>query len=410
MQLSYNSRSTLYGVPCKAGIVMRAKRTDIAILQLCVLIALVVVLYRLSIHEQWIPTAMAGDNDEDDQKYIAIVPVSIGPVVRTTLRSYLDAYGTVEPKPARAGAPAGGANVNSPTPALVGSVDVVEGQQVKAGQNLFRLDDRAILATIAREKSNVDSAERTAKEFDDALNAKSVPQGAGTEGPLANRDIAKASLAAAEAQQALMTFTAPVDGVVTQVRIHAGESTPTNLPAVELVWDPSRLVVALQVPQWQLQELKVGDGAILRPNRTPTTRPTSQPTSQPAPDAVVTYIDPQIDPRTGLGQVDVSIPANGELSRRTIRCCPRAPSSPGSMMIAWRCREASTSCRIEGETRRSAPSSSAIIIWAFRRVVQLGIRDNGLVEVRDSDLKAGQSVVTTGTYALSDQCQIEVTQ
>jgi RND family efflux transporter MFP subunit len=381
---------------------MRAKRTDIAILQLCVLIALVVVLYRLSIHEQWIPTAMTGDNDEDDQKYVAIVPVSIGPVVRTTLRSYLDAYGTVEPQPARSGAPAGGANVNSPTPALVGSVDVVEGQQVKAGQIVFRLDDRAILAAIAREKANVESAERTAKEFDDALNAKSVPQ-AQVLRARANRDIAKASLAAAEAQQALLTFTAPVDGVVTQLRIHAGESTPINLPAVDLV-DPTRLVVALQVPLWQLQELKVGDGAILRQNRTPTTRPTSQPTSQPAPDAVVTYIDPQIDPRTGLGQVDVSIPASGDYRvgqfvalRIIVGQHDNCLAVPEASIV---------------QNRRGNPTLSVVerdYHWAFRRVVQLGIRDNGFVEVRDSDLKAGQSVVTTGSYALSDQCQIEVT-
>ena len=88
---------------------MRSRRVVITLLQLSVLLALLVVLYRLSIHDQWIPTAITGDNDEDDMKYVPIVPVSIGTVVKTTMRSYVAGYGVVEPQPARPGISSGGA-------------------------------------------------------------------------------------------------------------------------------------------------------------------------------------------------------------------------------------------------------------------------------------------------------------
>jgi len=376
---------------------MRGKRIVITLLQLCVLFAALLVLYRLSIHEQWIPAGITGDNDEDDMKYVPIVPVSIGTVAKTTLRSYVAGYGVVEPQPARPGVSAGGASVNAPTPALVASVQVVDGQPVKRGQPLFSLDDRAVVAQIARAKQDAESTLRIAREFDQALESKAVPQSQVLRAHAAS-DAAQAALVAAEAQRATLVFAAPIDGIVSQIRVRAGEITPVNLAAVELV-DPDRLVVAVQVPQWQLHELKVGQPAIL----TATQTPASQPASQRAPAASVASIDPEIDPRTGLGQVDVTVPLGfgyrvGQfVSLRIVTArhddCLAVPAAS----IVQDANGVQTVSLVEHEYHQ-----------AFRQIVTVGIRENGLVEILNSDLKAGQPIVTTGAYALIDGSQIEV--
>jgi membrane fusion protein (multidrug efflux system) len=380
---------------------MQSRRVVITLLQLSVLLALLVVLYRLSIHDQWIPTAITGDNDEDDMKYRPIVPVSIGTVVKTTMRSYVAGYGVVEPQPARPGISAGGASVNAPTPALVASVQVVEGQPVKRGQPLFSLDDRAVVAQIARAKQDADSAARIARESDQAFESKAVTRSQVLRAHAAS-DAAQAALVAAEAQRATLVLAAPIDGIVTQIRVRAGEVTPISLAAVELV-DPDRLVVAVQVPQWQLHELKVGQPAVFTATQTPASQPASQPDLQSAPDASVAYIDPDIDPRTGLGQVDVTVPPGfgyriGQfVSLRIVTAqhdnCLAVPAAS----IVQDANGVQTVSLVEHEYHQ-----------AFRQIVTVGIRENGLAEILNSDLKAGQPIVTTGAYALIDGSQIEV--
>lgn len=377
---------------------MRAKRIAIALLQFCVLLALVFGLYRLSIPDKPIPTATTGDNDEDDVRYNPIVPVSIGLVTRTTLREYIDAYGIIEPQPARPGIAAGGASVNSPAPSLVASVDVVEGQSVTAGQPVIHLDNRAFAASLAKAEQDADSARRIASQFDDAAKSQVVPQ-AQVLRAHANRDAADAALASAKAQQALLTLTSPIDGIVAMLRVRPGELTSLAIPAVEVV-NPDRLVVAAHVPEWQLHALAIGQPVVLG-----TSSPaTSQPSTQPGIDATVTYIDPQIDPQTGLGQVDVALPPNGRYRvgqfvslRITIDQHDDALAVPAASVV-----------------RNTLGRQTVSVVerdyhWAFRRPVQVGIRENGLVEVIGSDLKPGQFVVTTGAYALPDQSQIEVT-
>ena len=227
------------------------------------------------------------------------------------------------------------------------------------------------------------------REFDQAFENKAVPQSQVLRAHAAS-DAAQAALAAAESQRQTLVLVAPIDGIVTQIRVRAGEVTPINLAAVELV-DPDRLVVAVQVPEWQLHELKVGQPAVLTATQTSASQPASQPGSQPAPNASVAYIDPDIDPHTGLGQVDVAVPPGlgyrvGQfISLRIVTAqhddCLAVPAAS----IVQDANGVQTVSLVEHEYHQ-----------AFRQIVTVGIRENGLVEILNSDLKAGQPIVTTG--------------
>ena len=79
---------------------------------------------------------------EEEKKPEAEVPVHVAKISRATMRSYVTAYGIVEPEPNAA------ARVAVSVAGVVAAVDCVEGQHVERGTLLFELDGRAVEVTV----------------------------------------------------------------------------------------------------------------------------------------------------------------------------------------------------------------------------------------------------------------------
>jgi len=104
----------------------------------------------------------------DEEKTETIVAVEVGKVVKTTLRAYVIAYGTVEPAPAGAGQEVASVRI---TPAVSGVVTVanaVEGQRVEKGALLFQLDDRVARANLERARQAARKARQMADKWREA--------------------------------------------------------------------------------------------------------------------------------------------------------------------------------------------------------------------------------------------------
>ena len=78
------------------------------------------------------------------------VAVQVGTVMKTDLHARVEAYGMVEPEPAKSGHPGGGAKLAAPITGIVVAVHVVEGQSVKAGDVVVELDDRMAQAAVEK--------------------------------------------------------------------------------------------------------------------------------------------------------------------------------------------------------------------------------------------------------------------
>jgi multidrug efflux pump subunit AcrA (membrane-fusion protein) len=76
------------------------------------------------------------------------VAVQVGTVTKADLRARVEAYGVVEPEPAKSGHPGGGAKLAAPFAGIVVAVHVIEGQSVKAGDVVVELDDRMAQAAV----------------------------------------------------------------------------------------------------------------------------------------------------------------------------------------------------------------------------------------------------------------------
>jgi len=383
---------------------MRDKRLFRFFLQLAILLLSVGLL-----HHFWQanppppPPVGGGDNDEDDVKYTPTVLVSVAPVTVATLHGYVMAFGVVEPAPARGGEAAASAAIRVPASALVAEVNCIEGQHVEKGQALFKLDGRAVAAAIDRAGRQLALANDNLVRFKQATD---VPQ----QFLLAaqhDRDLAQAALDAADAQEAMLNFASPLPGTVVQLNIRPGELADPATPAVEIV-DLSRLVIAVNIPGWQLRNIRTGEEVEVLRAAKDAVVPASAATPATEPSTFtgkVVFIDPQVDPTTGMASVDVSAPPEMNLRLGQF-----------------------ASVRIVSEEHKDCLTVPAISLvrdagdhWgvclavreftrAFRHPVKVGLTEAGRAEVEGEGLKAGEYVVTTGAQALPEQSRIEVSK
>jgi len=145
---------------------------------------------------------------------------------------------------------------------VVTEVPVVVGQKVKAGEPLFKLDDRQLRADLAARQAELGVAETQVKvdtallndakqqlDFAETLSDKRAISSEelakrryAAEAAQARREAAKAQVTAAAAQVKSVetqiqrsTARAPIDGEVLQVKIHVGEYAPAGVTATPLI-------------------------------------------------------------------------------------------------------------------------------------------------------------------------------
>jgi len=322
------------------------------------------------------------------EKVATEVTVQVGKVMRTDLRVRVEAYGMVEPEPAQAGHPGGGARLAPPAASIVLAVPVSEGQKVKAGDLVVRLDDRMARAAVEKAEHALAFAEQNAdrqeklKAFDgtsDKAVAEARQQLAG----------ARAELASVRAALAQVQLVSPLDGVVAHVNVLPGQSVDPTTVVAEIV-DPERLVATVNVPSDAAPRLKVGQPAEV----------TIQSGEGPATSASVSFVAPSVDPKTGAVLVRLALPADSKLRS-------------GQFARARIVTEELTD-RLAVPRESVVKSDDAPVIYlvtgdkAVQTPVKIGARDGNLVEVEAKDLKEGDTVVTVGAYGLPKETKIKI--
>ena len=167
---------------------------------------------------------------------------------------------------------------------LVSKIYVQIGSNVKAGDPLFTIDDRATRAQLAQQQAAVQVAEATVNQATNQLalaEALTDTRALSQQELLNRRDavaVAKAKLAQSRADlQAVqtdlerLTVRAPADGQVLQLKVHPGEFAQTGVLAQALILlgriDP--LCVRVDVDENDAWRVKAGASAMgfLRGNR-----------------------------------------------------------------------------------------------------------------------------------------------
>jgi len=335
-----------------------------------------------------------GPASEDAEEPSTVVGVQVAPIVRATLREYVETWGTVEPEPASAQRHAAGARVAAPVAGLLSEVLCAEGERVSAGSVLFRLDTRVADVAVGRARQALPFAE-AAFERQKALGpgeATSQRQYQEAEQALA---AARSELASAEALRALLDVRAPLSGTVVKVSARPGDAIDLTTLLAEVV-DLDRLVASAVVRSSDAGRVRPGQAVELSASGSPSTGDGSVTTTH----GIVVFVGAQVDSRTDSVAVRASVP-------------PGAGLRPGQLLTVRICTaQHDDRLAVPAEALVTEDGAPAIAVVegdrAVKRAVKPGLRDGLLVEVEGEGLREGLTVVSAGAYGLPRESRIRV--
>jgi RND family efflux transporter MFP subunit len=298
--------------------------------------------------------------EEEEKKPEALVSVHVAKIGRATVRHYVAAFGVIEPEPTAS------AHLAPSVPGVITAVHCIEGQRVESGSLLFELDGRASEVAVRFAQKTLDRQRKLAET--DGTSLKALQE-------------AEQQWASAHTQQELLQVRSPIAGTVSKLNVRVGEAADLTTSLAEIV-DLGRLVATLSIPGESLESLKVGQTVEL-------TRPDS--TNHPM--TTLTFVGPQIDPKTGSGLVRARIPMGLGLA-------------PGQFIKARIVSEERTQRLVVplASVARDPSGSDYIALVegdkAVLKPVQVGFRDGNQVEVEGEGVEADKTVVTEGAYGL----------
>jgi RND family efflux transporter MFP subunit len=332
----------------------------------------------------WFKPAKAG---EKEAAPATDVGVRVGQITRATLRSYVIAYGVVEPAPP-GDRPAASARVAASVPGVVAAVKCAEGQRVDKGALLFQLDTRAADVAVEKARRLVEFSEKVFERQQRLMKVDATSQKLLQEAEQAVT-AARNELAAAQAQQALLRVEAPLAGTVTRLNVKPGEAVDLTTPLGELV-DLERLVVSANVPATELAALKAAQ---------PVEVLADQATTPVA--GTLAFISPQIDAKTGTAPVRIALPANSGLR----------PGQFVTLRIVSAEHKDCLAVPVESVVKDSAGATVIALVekdMAVQKPVKAGLRDGDLAEIEAPGLQPGMPIVTAGAYGLPKETKIHL--
>jgi membrane fusion protein, multidrug efflux system len=236
------------------------------------------------------------------------VPVTAAMAVSAEMPVVLSAPGTVEPFAT--------VGVKTRVDGQISEIAFKEGQEVKAGDILFRLDDRlakaqmrSAEANVARDRASLKDAEATL-ERREKLVAKSIVTEAATDTQRSLVEALKASIAAGEAQYEAwrtqldyLIVRAPIPGRTGALKTELGSNVrAADLNALVVINQTRPITVTFSVPQVDLATLR----RALASRAQATIRAAGETMTETT--GKVVFIDNQVDKSTGtlLGKIEVA--------------------------------------------------------------------------------------------------------
>jgi HlyD family secretion protein len=194
----------------------------------------------------------------------------------------------------------------------------------------------------------------------------------------------------AQAQQSYSEIRSPIDGVVTDRPLFAGETAAAGAPLVT-VMDTTSLLAKTHIAQSVAQRMKVGDEASIQ-----------VPGVADPVDAKVQLISPALDP--GSTTVEVWLKIANKAGSFKVGTPVKVAITGKTVAQAWKVPASSILTAQDGSKFVMVVGSEGA---AHRKPVVVGIVDGDDVQVI-SGLAPGDMVITGGAYGLDDGTKVKV--
>lgn len=201
---------------------------------------------------------------------------------------------------------------------------------------------------------------------------------------------AKGKLQGADAQVSYSEIRSPIDGVVTDRPLFAGETAAAGAPLIT-VMDTSTLLAKAHLAQSVAQQMKIGDSAEIRVPGLDTPVP-----------AKVSLISPALDP--GSTTVEVWLKIDNKNGTLKVGTPVKIVIAGRSVAQAWKIPTSAVVTAQDGSKFVMLAGADGI---AHRKPVTLGITDGDDVQVL-SGLTGGEQVITGGAYGLDEGTKVKI--
>jgi len=175
------------------------------------------------------------------------VPIAVAAVTQRPMPVRADTIGTVQT--------IANVVVKSRVDGYITDVLIKDGQFVKAGAVMFKLDDRAARAQLEQRKAQLENAKRDVARYQPLVSQAFVSRQI-YDTAVANEQALQAQVDDLQAQLTYYTIVAPIDGRAGTINIKAGNSIKANDLPLVTVNQISPIYVGFTLPQSELPGLR----------------------------------------------------------------------------------------------------------------------------------------------------------
>ncbi len=302
--------------------------------------------------------------------------VTVAPVAATTFRHFVELQGTIDAK--------NNVQVSPKSGGVVMAVYVKEGDNVRAGQAIAKIDDQILRESIAEIKTQLSLA-NTVFEKQSNLWKQQI----GTEIQYLqaknNKESLERRLSTLNAQLGQSTVTSPISGVVDQVNVKIGQSAAPGVGLVRVV-NLSQLKVVAKVADTYSGSVRKGDAVMIRfpdLNRELTSR--------------VTFVATTVDPLSRTFTIEAPLPSDNTLKPNMLAQVKINDQTKANAIVINQNLIQSTE---NGQLVYVAVNESGKKV-AKARTVKTGQAYGGKIAITQG-LQAGDQLVTAGYQDLVD--------
>ncbi|MEM8683797.1 MAG: efflux RND transporter periplasmic adaptor subunit [Pseudomonadota bacterium] len=264
---------------------------------------------------------------------------------------------------------------------------VEEGEFVKAGQVLARLDGERLRLAMLSAKANLEKAQREYERYED-LHARGLVSASMYDGLRFDLEALKAAYDLAALNYDYSNIRAPIDGVVASRAVKRGQNLLAGEQAFRIT-DTGKLKAELRIPQSELPKFSSGHIAKLKVDSMPDREFVAR----------IERISPTIDTRNGTFRATASIEnLFGEL----------APGMFARFMIAYEKHEDALVIPADAIVNEDEVSTVYVVVdrdSVEQREVVLGVRSGEHVEVLEG-IDADDQIVVVGQSSIRDGSKV----
>lgn len=270
----------------------------------------------------------------------------------------------------------------------VAEIVAEEGDVVKAGDILARLDGDRLRLRLEESRANLAKAERDYNRNVDLHNKGLVASGA-FEAIKYDMDALRAAFNIAKLEYDYSTIRAPIDGIISERMIKTGNTIAANTAAFHVV-NLQPLVAYLHAPEREFGKLAAGQQVEVAVDALAGLKFSGE----------VARISPMVDAASGTFKVTVEM---GEADTQL------KPGMFARLNIIYDRRDNAVLVPRDALMETEVGSSVYVVEddTAVRKAIELGFSWENDVEVL-SGLEAGEAVVTIGQTALKPESKVEV--